>query len=168
MQDIKYYIMKITLAQLILPFFGVIVLPSGVLVAWMCAALVIDLITGITRAIVDDETRTSEKYRNTLGKVIQYGGALIIGVILTSMAKHHADGLNPEVLNYFNNSLVSFIIFIEITSTMENMYTISPKSKFSKYFVKPMLSLLTFNLQHLSNMISSTKNINNKVKENDK
>lgn len=160
--------MKITLAQLILPFFGVIVLPSGVLVAWMCVALVIDLITGVTRAIIDDKIRTSEGYRNTLGKIIQYFGALILGVIVSSMAKHHAGGLDPEIFDFFNTFLVSFIIFIEITSTMENMYAISPDSKFSKYFVKPMLSLLTFNLQHLSEMIGSSKDINNKVKENDK
>lgn len=160
--------MKITLAQLILPFFGVIILPSGVLIAWMCVALIIDLITGITRAVVDDEVRTSEGYRQTLGKIIQYGGALIIGVILSSMAKHHATNLNPVILDYFNNFLVSFIIFIEITSTMENMYAISPESKFSKYFVKPVLSLLTFNLQHLSDIISATKEITTKVKNNDK
>lgn len=160
--------MKITLAQLILPFFGVIILPSGVLIAWMCLALVVDLITGITRAIVDNEVRTSEGYRNTLGKVIQYGGALIIGVILTSMAKHHADGINPEILDYFNNFLVSFIVFIEITSTMENLYAISPESKFSKYFVKPMLAVLTFNLEHTKDIVESVKEIKSKAIKDDK
>lgn len=160
--------MKITLAQLVLPFFGVIVLPSGPLIAWMCVALIIDLITGVARAVADKKTRTSEGYRQSLGKIIQYFGALVLGIIVSSMAKHHADGLDPKIFDFFNTFLVMFIIFIEVTSTMENMYAVSPNSKFSKYFVKPMLSLLTFNLQHLSNMISSTKNINNKVKENDK
>ena len=157
--------MKLTLAQLILPFFGVIILPSGILLAWMCVALIADLITGVTRAIVDDKTRTSQGYRETLGKVIQYGGALIIGVILSSMAKHHAAGLNPIIFEYFNDFLVSFIVFIEITSILENMYAISPDSKFSKYFVKPVLSLLTFNLQHLSEIITNNKT---KVLNNDK
>ena len=165
MQAIKNYIMKLTLAQLILPFFGVIILPSGILLAWMCVALIADLITGVTRAIVDDKTRTSQGYRETLGKVIQYGGALIIGVILSSMAKHHAAGLNPIIFEYFNDFLVSFIVFIEITSILENMYAISPDSKFSKYFVKPVLSLLTFNLQHLSEIITNNKT---KVLNNDK
>ena len=157
--------MKLTLAQLILPFFGVIILPSGILLAWMCVALIADLITGVTRAIVDDKTRTSQGYRETLGKIIQYGGALIIGVILSSMAKHHAAGLNPIIFEYFNDFLVSFIVFIEITSILENMYAISPDSKFSKYFVKPVLSLLTFNLQHLSEIITNNKT---KVLNNDK
>lgn len=157
--------MKLTLAQLILPFFGVIILPSGILLAWMCVALIVDLITGVTRSIVDDKTRTSQGYRETLGKIIQYGGALIIGVILSSMAKHHAAGLNPIIFEYFNDFLVSFIVFIEITSILENMYAISPDSKFSKYFVKPVLSLLTFNLQHLSEIITNNKT---KVLNNDK
>ncbi len=157
--------MKLTLAQLILPFFGVIILPSGILLAWMCVALIADLVTGVTRAIVDDKTRTSQGYRETLGKIIQYGGALIIGVILSSMAKHHAAGLNPIIFEYFNDFLVSFIVFIEITSILENMYAISPDSKFSKYFVKPVLSLLTFNLQHLSEIITNNKT---KVLNNDK
>lgn len=157
--------MKLTLAQLILPFFGVIILPSGILIAWMCVALMVDLITGVTRAIVDDKIRTSQGYRETLGKIIQYGGALIIGVILSSMAKHHAAGINPMIFEYFNDFLVSFIVFIEITSIMENMYAISPESKFSKYFVKPMLSMLTFNLQHLSDIITNNKT---KVLNNDK
>lgn len=154
--------MKITLAQLILPFFGVIILPSGVLIAWMCVALIIDLVTGVARAIVDKKTRTSQGYRETLGKIIQYGGALIIGIILSSLAKHHADGLDPKILEFFNSFLVIFIIFIEVTSTMENLYAISPDSKFSKYFVKPILGILTFNLEHLSGKI------NTKVTDNDK
>ena len=157
--------MKITLAQLILPLIGIVILPSGILISWMCVALILDLITGVVRAIIDKKIRTSQGYRETLAKIIQYGGALIIGVILSSMAKHHAAGLNPIIFEYFNDFLVSFIVFIEITSILENMYAISPDSKFSKYFVKPVLSLLTFNLQHLSEIITNNKT---KVLNNDK
>jgi len=160
--------MKITLAQLILPLIGIIILPSGILISWMCVALIADLITGVFRAIIDKKVRTSQGYRETLAKIIQYGGALIIGIILTSLAKSHADGLDPKILNYFNNFLVSFIIFIEITSIMENLYAISPESKFSKYFVKPMLAVLTFNLEHTKDVIEAMKTIKPKVIKDDK
>ena len=133
MQDIKNKTMKITLAQILLPFIGIIILPSGVLIAWMCVALVADLITGILRAIIDNKIRTSQGYRETLAKVIQYGGALIIGIILGSIGKTHTHGVNPEVFEYYNDFLVSFIIFIEVTSIMENLYAIDSKSKLSKY-----------------------------------
>ena len=126
-------------------------LPTGTLTIAMTAAIVLDFITGIIKASFKNEARTSQGYRKTVVKFIQYGGAVCVGTLLKYLMIMRGDkgleALTPY-MDYLNDGLLIFIIFIEVTSVLENMYAIDNKSPFAIYFIKPMLSLMTFAIKN--------------------
>lgn len=46
------------------------------------------------------------------------------------------------------NGLMVAIIYIEVTSIFENAYAINPGSKLSKYFIRHVLNLLTYQFKN--------------------
>lgn len=124
-------------------------LPTGTLMVGIGLAMALDLCTGIIKAIFKDEQRTSQGYRKTIKKFTQYFGAISIGILVRFAFRTELGA--PEYLVYadfFNNSLLIFIIFIEIVSILENMLEIDNKSPFAKYFIRPMLNILTLALKN--------------------
>jgi phage-related holin len=113
----------------------------------MSALIVVDLITGIIKAIFLKKIRTSEGYRKTVIKFSQYGGAIVAGFLMKYLAVKNVDlGDLDKYVDYLTNGLQLFIVFIELTSVFENLYQIDKTSPFSKYFLQPMLRILTFQL----------------------
>ncbi len=134
---------KLTLELLtVTQAFGVLkiaFLPDLNLLIWVAIAMVFDFITGVIKAAVKNEARTSAGYRKTVTKFTQYGGAIAAGVLLSNT-------LPPAnaVTSYFSNALLVFITYIEATSIFENLYAIDNKSAISRFFIAPILKLLTF------------------------
>jgi hypothetical protein len=110
-------------------------LPDKILLFWMGVAIAIDFVTGFSKAVFLHQNRTSNGLRKTITKFLQYGGGLAIGVILTQAAQQHKVEGIEKLISYFNDGLVMFIIYVEVTSILENLIAIDDKSPVSKLFV---------------------------------
>ncbi|MFT3912231.1 MAG: phage holin family protein [Ferruginibacter sp.] len=126
-------------------------LPQPDLLLIMGISMIIDFATGYSKAIMLKEKRTSSGLRKTIIKFIQYGGALVIGMLLSYLSQNVQATKSWTVLskytNWFNSGLLIFIIFIEIVSILENMLAIDSTSPFSRYIIKPLLKVLTLQLK---------------------
>lgn len=118
--------------------------------------VVIDFITGIAKAKIQKVARTSEGYRRTIIKVLQY---LIIPVVFWLAGYYVKTNLvgSPEdietmkkvslMLEKIGGWLMLFIIYIEVTSIFENVYEIDKKGMFAK-LLKPILAILKFGFEN--------------------
>ncbi|HAN37430.1 MAG TPA: hypothetical protein DCQ29_00890, partial [Chitinophagaceae bacterium] len=75
-------------------------------------------------------------------------GSIGICVILNHSAKENGYIDVQNVLKWLNDGLLIFIIYIEVTSIFENLYAIDSNSTFAKFFIKPILNLLTFQIKN--------------------
>lgn len=123
-------------------------LPSVSLLLYMAIAIVLDFATGIVKAKVLSQVRTSAGYRRTVIKFLQYGGSIAIGLILANAGEGKAAEPFKAMLSYFNDGLILFIIYIEATSVFENLYAIDKSSMISKYFIAPVLKILTWQIKN--------------------
>lgn len=121
-------------------------LPTGTLMVAMAASICLDFVTGLIKAVIAKDARTSQGYRKTVVKFMQYGGAVCVSMLLKFLMMRSGEqamqAISPYA-DYLNNGLLIFIIFIEITSILENMYAIDNSSPFAQYFIKPLLSIMT-------------------------
>jgi MFS superfamily sulfate permease-like transporter len=143
--------MKTLTLKLMVPLLMAVVLPPPALLAWLGFTMLVDLITGVAVAIKKDIPRTSTGFRKTVNKFLQYGGAIAVGIILANISDMQKDSAGEKIYQYFSNSMLSFIIFIEIKSIMENLVQISPKSDFTKLFLNPIHKILSLDLKNFLN-----------------
>lgn len=129
-------------------FMIITLLPSISLLFYMAIAIILDFITGIAKARVLNMARTSAGYRKSVIKFLQYGGSIAIGLVLSNMGEGKASEPFKLMLHYFNDCLIVFIIYIEITSVFENLYAIDNKTLMSKYFISPVLKVLTWQIRN--------------------
>ncbi len=124
-------------------------LPDPLLLVLVAICMVVDLITGIFHAKARKEQITSYGYRRTIAKFIQYGGALMIGIMLTTMAdRTELKGLE-SLMPYLSDGMAIFIIYIELISILENLEGIDKKSQISKVF-RALRYVLTFEITKLT------------------
>lgn len=126
-------------------FISVKFLPDISLLCWVFIAMLLDFLTGITKAIVLNQARTSSGYRKTIIKFTQYAGAIAVGIVL-------GNSLPPDniIVEYVNSALLILLIYIEATSILENLYAMDNSSVFSKYFISPLLRVLTMTMKKAS------------------
>jgi phage-related holin len=125
------------------------IFPNADLYMIMFILIVADFITGVLKSVVLKKARTSEGYRKTIVKFCQYGGAIAVSMVLSYMSKHNVDFVDLSKYSpFFGKACLGFIIFIEATSILENVYAMDPESKFSKYGVKQLLMLMTFQMKN--------------------
>lgn len=132
-----------------LVFIKFALLPNQNLVFWMGMAITLDFITGFSKAVVLNKARTSNAMRRTVTKFLQYGGALAVGIVLAHTAQENGAESLKGVLAYFNDGLVVFIIYIEVTSIFENLVEMDNTSAMSRYIFTPMLKVLTAQFKKL-------------------
>lgn len=123
--------------------------PSGRLLIAVLLLIVIDLITGITKATINKQRRTSEGLRRTFSKFMQYGGSIIVSMILLNIIHHSTPEFSSEISRLFGSLMLMIMIYIEVVSVFENLEEINPKSDFVRYFIKPVRRLLTFRIKNL-------------------
>lgn len=122
--------------------------PNANLLLWMGITIALDFLTGISKAYVLKQARTSSGFRKTILKFLQYGGSIAVGIVLANTAKeNNLDGTH-HVLSLFNDGLVVFIIYIEVTSIFENLYACDKTTVFSKYIITPALKILTAQIKN--------------------
>lgn len=124
-------------------------LPSIDLSVCVLFAISLDFITGVIKSVVLKVNRTSEGYRKTIIKFLQYGSAIAISILLSFLSEKKLLSDKVQIIFiYFGDTLLSFIIFIEITSILENIYAVDKKTPFSRYFIQPLLKILTFQIKN--------------------
>lgn len=128
-----------------LAFFKITFIPDANLIIWVFISILLDLVTGIIKAIILNNIRTSSGYRKTVIKFTQYAGAIAVGTILGNVLSN-----NNIILSYVNSGLLILLIYIEATSIFENLYAIDNSSPFSKYFIAPILRILTIAIKKTS------------------
>lgn len=117
--------------------------PSLSLLSVLFTVIGLDFITGIAKAKMNKVQRTSEGYRKTIIKLMQY----MIPILLLYVAGKWI----PEYkfrLQQASGFVMMFIIYIEVTSICENLFEIDKKSPFSKYLIKPLLTILKFGIEN--------------------
>lgn len=130
-------------------------LPKVSLLVMMFLAMTIDFITGIAKAYVLRQKITSKALRRTIIKFCQYGGAILIGLGISYMSKE-VEAFNnswkyaPKFMSYFNNTLLLFIITIEVRSIVENLNAMDRNSRFAKGFLYPALRILDIQIKNRS------------------
>ena len=124
-------------------FFDLLITPSLDMVYIVAAAIVIDFITGIAKAKMKNQERTSEGYRRTMIKLLQY---VVPIIVLWGGSKLIHD--YKEQLEKFAGWLMLFVTYIEATSIFENLYEIDKKSTISKYLYKNVLKILKFGIEN--------------------
>lgn len=125
------------------------IIPDGMLMVGIGFVILLDFITGIIKAVVKGDQRTSVGYRKTVKKFTQYFGAIGASIIaqyaLSFKLKSNEFGYIAE---FMNNGLLLFIIFIELTSIFENLIEVDNKSPFAVYFIKPLHALMTIAIKN--------------------
>ncbi|HWR32077.1 MAG TPA: phage holin family protein, partial [Chitinophagaceae bacterium] len=119
--------------------------PKAGLIAAVFILVLIDFITGITKAKLKGVARTSQGYRKTVIKLMQYVVAIIIflggGYFLKQAIPPNAEGQMLQVANILQQAssyVMLFVIYIEVSSIFENLYEIDSKSPFSRFFINPV------------------------------
>lgn len=123
-------------------------LPNTQLLFWMGIAIGVDFLTGFTKAIILHEARTSSGLRKTITKFLQYGGALAVGVILSHAAEQNKMDAAQKLLGYYNDGLVLFIIYTEVTSIFENLIACDSTSPIARYLFVPAHKILTVQIRN--------------------
>ena len=129
-------------------FIKIAFFPSMTLLLWMSLAIVVDFVTGLAKALILKQARTSSGYRKTVTKFLQYGGALFVGLALAHTGQGTENEQMKMLLSYLNDGLVIFIIYIEVTSIFENLYACDKSTMISKYFIQPALKILTWQIKN--------------------
>ena len=123
-------------------------LPDFTLLALLAVVIVVDFLTGIWKAKGRGEVRTSDGFRKTVNKFLQYGCAIVCGAVLAYIGEQKGGAGTVAIAGLLNDGLLIFIIYIEITSIFENLYAIDKTTMISKYFYLPVLKILTFQIKN--------------------
>lgn len=129
--------------------------PRVTTIGLIIVLVAVDFITGIIKAKMNRVARTSEGFRKTLTKIMQYTIVPLMFWIGDVYARSHASTApDPatmiKVANLLKDSggwVMLFIIYIEITSIFENLYEIDKKNAFAN-IIRPILVILKFGIEN--------------------
>lgn len=122
--------------------------PNVSLLLILFIVMVFDFLTGIYKCKVTGVARTSEGYKRTVTKFVQYAFGLMSSYGLAYVANESGGQAVKFLAPYLVDGLAIFIIYIEVTSIFENLYAADKETAISKYFFAPMLKILTFQLKN--------------------
>ncbi|MCC9066276.1 phage holin family protein [Flavobacterium piscisymbiosum] len=131
-------------------------IPDGSLVIGLLIMCALDFVFGVTKATLTKTIRTSKGFRKTFTKFTQYGGAIVMGIVLLNIKSVSDSRFGSEYSSLFGDSMISIMIYIEVVSILENMEVIGKDTDFVKYFIRPVRRLITFQVK---NLFSDTGNI---------
>lgn len=147
---------------LFIDFFKITFFPSMNLIYWGACVILLDLISGIIKALVRGEFVISQGIRKTLKKLGQYVGVITLLFILSNvftidpeatkrMLVVFGDGNDMYIkvltsIKFINNLVLLIIIYTEALSISENLVAIDPVSNISKYLLRPLHAIISFSL----------------------
>lgn len=121
--------------------------PKFELIWAVLGCIIIDFGTGVLKSVIHKRARTSQGYRKTAVKLSQYLIPVFVLFAVTWVAKKNA----PEyelTIRQVNGFIMYFIMYIELTSILENLYEIDSRSMIAKYVYKPLLKILKFGIEN--------------------
>lgn len=147
--------MKVALIAVILNFLIIDLdfLPKVSLLVMMALAMGLDFLTGVLKAFALRQKFTSKRLRQTIIKFIQYGGAILIGLMISYIAAD-LEKEKPEwkyaqkTMSWFNNGLLVLIIIIELRSITENLYEMNTSNIFARKVLNPMIKIFTVKINN--------------------
>lgn len=134
--------------------------PDGLLLSIMGVVIILDFITGILKSTLLKVPITSRGFSRTIIKFLQYGGGILVGIIMSGIAKQKDWAELQNITNWLVDGLVVFIVYIEVVSILENLYAVDKKSLMSKYIFIPLYKLLTFQLKN-NPLVKASEQTNN-------
>lgn len=121
--------------------------PNIPLLSGLMAVVALDFIFGVTRATFNGTRRTSKGFRKTIAKLLQYGGCIIVSIVILNIASASEPEFNKRFYTWFGDLTLYLMIYIEVVSIFENMEAMAPGSLFVKVFVRPVRRMITFQLK---------------------
>lgn len=125
-----------------------IFMPDLGLISWLGFALIIDLVSGIWKAVVRKEARTSKGLQQTVNKFIKYFGAILISLIVRNVMILQGKD-NPAIMDFLSDSLLVFLVYIEVVSILENLIALDKTDSISRFLFIPFHNLLTFQIRNM-------------------
>lgn len=123
--------------------------PDGSLLIGLLILFILDFGFGVMKATFTKTIRTSEGFRKTFTKFMQYGGSIIIGMVLLNIKSVSDSKFGNQYSSLFGDSMICIMIYIEVVSILENMEVIGNGNDFVKYFIRPIRRLITFQIKNL-------------------
>lgn len=124
-------------------------LPNVALLTGLLVVVVLDFIFGVAKATCTGTRRTSRGFRKTITKFLQYGGCIIVAMVILNIVYYSNDLFNNAFTNFFGDAMLYIMIYTEIVSIFENMEAMAPHGSFVKFFIRPLRRIITFQLKHL-------------------
>lgn len=122
--------------------------PNGTLLIALLIVFILDFGFGITKATINGTRRTSEGFRKTFTKFMQYGGSIIIAMVILNVIYSSKVKFGEQFSWLFGDTMLYIMIYIEIVSIFENMEEMGDND-FIKYFIRPVRRILTFQVKNL-------------------
>jgi len=123
--------------------------PKIQLLIALLVVFALDFVCGVTKATLTGQRRTSKGFRKTFSKFIQYGVSIVVALVILNIGNDGKSDLSRQVSWLFGDFMIFLMIYIEIVSIFENIEVINPEGDFSKYFIRPVRRLLTFQMKNL-------------------
>ncbi|MDV3877856.1 hypothetical protein CMU01_17680 [Elizabethkingia anophelis] len=123
--------------------------PNVTLLIGLLTLFSLDFVFGVWKATILGERRTSKGFRKTFNKFLQYGGSIIVGMVLLNIVGDKDSHFASQYSWLFGDLLLYIMIYIEVVSIFENMEEIGRDSDFVKYFIRPVRRMITFQLKNL-------------------
>lgn len=123
--------------------------PPVHLLIWLLIVYILDFIFGVSKAILKGTPRTSQGFRQSIIKLLQYGGCIIIAIVILNIVYASHDPFGRQFAWIFGDIMLYLMIYIEVVSVLENMEAMAPASYFVRLFVRPVRRIITFQLRNL-------------------
>jgi len=117
-----------------LPVLEQFVLPDLSMFLVLLFLMGFDFFTGVAKSWLNKKPVTSMKMRQTLPKVTQYMGTIILLNIVAWFSLK-----SPEKVTYVPNAYYTFLGLVELRSIAENLRDINPESPVAKHIITPVL-----------------------------
>lgn len=124
-------------------------LPNVSLLVGLLVVFILDFIFGVSKATLNGIHRTSNGLRKSVSKFLQYGGCIIVSVVILNLVVDSGASFGQQFAWIFGDLMLYMMIYTEVVSIFENMEAMAPDSIFIKVFVRPVHRLITLQLKHL-------------------
>lgn len=126
--------------------------PKVSLLGIMSGAMVADFILAVIRVKLAGGKITNKGLTRSVIKFCQYGGAIAIGLLISylsmEVSKYNSSWkYTPQFMSFMNNSLLVFIIHIEIRSCIKHLMNMDKRSAISTTLFGPVLKLLSVKIK---------------------
>ncbi|WP_300604026.1 phage holin family protein [Niabella sp.] len=123
--------------------------PNIALLTGLLVVVLLDFIFGVAKATLTGIRRSSQGFRKTITKFLQYGGCIIVAMVILNIVYCSNQVFDHHFTGFFGDIMLYIMIYTEVVSVFENMEAMAPGSIFVKVFVRPVRRIITLRLKRL-------------------